>query len=203
MQLQGYLFRFGPRKASLIDPSSPLGEDRLIEQASPCRRVGRKERAMQTDVRPALEEPVITPRVHRIEVAVFLLLIIPSMILSSFVLRQGAVPFWLTAVATIFRDVGLVSLILLFAWRNRESWKSFGLTVGRGAWREIGLGVLLFVPMFFAISWLERLLVLWGCRSRRGRTRSPSPRQHRSSSSWEHCSWWWWPSPRSSSSGGI
>jgi membrane protease YdiL (CAAX protease family) len=117
---------------------------------------------MQTDIRPAAEIAGLSPRVHRIELAIFLLLIVPSMVLSFFAVRQGALPFWLTATATIFRDLGLVSLILFFAWRNRESLKSFGLTPGRGLWREIGLGVLLFVPLFFATDLLQRLFVQLG-----------------------------------------
>lgn len=113
---------------------------------------------MLTDVETA-ETTELSPRVHRWEVGVFLLLIVPSMVLSLFAVRQGAVPFWLTAVATIFRDLGLVGLIAFFAWRNRESLRSFGLQRGRGVWIEVGIGALLFLPFFYGTGLVERLFV--------------------------------------------
>jgi membrane protein YdbS with pleckstrin-like domain len=61
-----------------------------------------------------------------IEVSVFLFLIVPSMILSFFVTRQGKVSFVFVAVSTILRDLALVSLILLFVWRNREPLRVLG-----------------------------------------------------------------------------
>lgn len=113
---------------------------------------------MLTDVERA-ETSEVPPGVHRWEVSVFLLLIVPSMVLSAFAVRQGTLPFWLTAVATIFRDVGLVSLIAFFAWRNGETLRSYGLRRGRGIWREVGIGALLSVPFFYGTGLVERLFV--------------------------------------------
>ena len=80
------------------------------------------------------------------EVAVFLLLIVPSMVLSLFVIRQGQLSFVLTATATIFRDLGLVSLILFFLWRNGEPVSRAGWT-WRHPVRELIIGVA-FCPGF-------------------------------------------------------
>lgn len=108
------------------------------------------------------QRTVLPPRVHRAEVAVFLLLIVPSMVLGYFAVSQGAVDFTLTAYATILRDLGLVALILYFAWRNRESLRDLGLRWKGRAWREIGLGLVLFVPFFYVTSWVEHLFVSLG-----------------------------------------
>jgi membrane protease YdiL (CAAX protease family) len=97
------------------------------------------------------------PREQRIELAVFLFLILPSLALSFFAVKQGDMSFVLTAVATILRDLGLVGLILFFLWRNGERLSSIGWTFKRG-WRDILLGVVLFVPMFFGAAFLERAL---------------------------------------------
>jgi len=96
-------------------------------------------------------------REQLVEVVVFLFLILPSLALSFFAVKQGNMSFVLTAVATILRDLGLVGLILFFIWRNGELWSSIGWTL-RHRWRDVGLGVLLFIPMFFGAALLERVL---------------------------------------------
>jgi len=48
------------------------------------------------------------------EVSVFLFLIVPSMALSFFAVKQGDLSFELVAWATILRDAALVCLILYF-----------------------------------------------------------------------------------------
>jgi membrane protease YdiL (CAAX protease family) len=96
-------------------------------------------------------------RVQFIEVMVFLFLIVPSMVLSLFVVRQGALNFDFVAIATIVRDLSLVSLVFYFVWRNREGLKSLGWTFGRGG-REVILGIALFFPVFFAAGFLDTYL---------------------------------------------
>jgi membrane protease YdiL (CAAX protease family) len=96
-----------------------------------------------------------------VEVAVFLFLIVPSMVLSLFVVRRGNLSFVLTAVATIFRDLGLVGLILLFLWRNGENVERIGWNFRR-AGREAVLGAALFVPLFIGAALLERILLRLG-----------------------------------------
>lgn len=117
---------------------------------------------MLTDEKGFTPEAVMTPLVYRVEVGIFLMLIVPSMVLSFFAVSQGTVGFMLTASAAIFRDVGLVALILFFVWRDREPLRDLGLRWSRRSWREVALGVVLFVPFFFGTNWLERLFVSLG-----------------------------------------
>ena len=95
------------------------------------------------------------------EVAVFLFLIVPSLVLSFFAVQQGTMSFVLVAISTILRDLALVSLILFFLWRNGESVKALGWTFKHG-WREVVLGIGLFIPLTFGAAWLEQLLQLAG-----------------------------------------
>lgn len=105
-----------------------------------------------------------TLQVQLVELGVFLFLIVPSMVLSFFAFRQGSVGFTLTSIATISRDLALVCLILYFIWRNRESITAIGWTLDH-AWREVALGVVLFVPVYFGARLLERALQAAGFSS--------------------------------------
>jgi membrane protease YdiL (CAAX protease family) len=104
-----------------------------------------------------LSEVKFNPKEQLLEALVFLFLIAPSLILSFFVVKQGDMSFVLTAVSTILRDLALVSLILFFLWRNRESIRSLGWTLKNG-WKEVALGIGLFVPVTFGTAWLDRFL---------------------------------------------
>jgi uncharacterized protein len=95
-----------------------------------------------------------------LELLVFLSLIVPSMILSFFVVQQHA-GFDLIAWATILRDFSLVGLILFFLWRDREPAIRIGWTL-RGAWTEIGIGTVLYIPLLMFTSYLEQVLRLLG-----------------------------------------
>jgi membrane protease YdiL (CAAX protease family) len=96
-----------------------------------------------------------------IEVSVFLFLIVPSMALSFFAVKQGSLSFVLVAFATILRDLALVSLILFFLWRNGEPINWIGWTF-KNLWKEIGLGIGLYIPFFIAAGFLERALQVAG-----------------------------------------
>jgi uncharacterized protein len=112
---------------------------------------------MTADHQPLEEGARPGRRVQAAEIAVFLLLVVPSLSLSFFAARQGSVGFTLTAIAAILRDLALVSLILFFLWRNGEP-------VGRIGWTaadpraEIALGLALFAPVFLLTSGLDALL---------------------------------------------
>ena len=95
------------------------------------------------------------------EVLVFLFLILPSMVLSFFVIKPGNLSFALTAYSTLLRDLGLVSLIFFYLWRNREPRSRIGWNFQRLG-REAALGVALFVPFFFFTDLLETLLLSAG-----------------------------------------
>ena len=92
-----------------------------------------------------------------LEISAFLFLIVPSMALSFFAIKQGSLSFSLSAVATILRDLSLVSLILFFLWRNREPVRSIGWNF-TNFWKEFILGMILFFPFFYASGYLENAL---------------------------------------------
>jgi membrane protease YdiL (CAAX protease family) len=94
---------------------------------------------------------------NTLEVCVFLFLIVPSLALSFVGTGQGNIDFPIVALATILRDLALVSLVLFFIWRNAEPVQRIGWTLKNG-WRESALGAALFVPFFFAGSALESIL---------------------------------------------
>jgi membrane protease YdiL (CAAX protease family) len=96
-----------------------------------------------------------------VEVSVFLFLIVPSMALSFFAVKQGSLNFVLVAIATILRDLALVSLILFFLWRNGEPINWIGWTF-KNSWKEIGLGIGLYIPFFITAGFLERALQVTG-----------------------------------------
>ncbi len=96
-------------------------------------------------------------KTHILEISAFLFLIVPSMLFSFFLVRQGSVGFVLTAVSVILRDAGLVFLVLYFLWRNGEAISLIGWKKVRPV-KEIVLGVILFFPMYFAASILEQVL---------------------------------------------
>jgi len=94
-------------------------------------------------------------RVQSVELGVFLFLIVPSMVLSFAVTRQGQVSFVPVAIMTILRDLALVSLVLFFIWRNGEPFARLGW-VFRNRRADVLIGVLLFVPIFLGTALLDR-----------------------------------------------
>jgi uncharacterized protein len=95
---------------------------------------------------------------HLVEVLVFLFLIVPSMVLSFLVqTRLGGLDFVSTASAIIVRDLAMVSLVFYFIWRNGESLLDLGWTWENG-WREVFLGVVLFLPFTYGANLLESFL---------------------------------------------
>jgi uncharacterized protein len=109
----------------------------------------------------------LSRRQEATELAVFLLLIVPSLALSFAPSGQGTASFPLVAVATILRDLGLLALILLLLSRAQQPLAAIGW-VRAGAWREAGLGLLLSVPLFLGTTVLQaalRALGLSGAQS--------------------------------------
>jgi membrane protease YdiL (CAAX protease family) len=103
----------------------------------------------------------LSRREQLLEVSVFLLLIVPSMILSFFAVKQGTLSFVLTAVTTIMRDFGLLSLIFFFIWHNGERIRQIGWTF-RNGWRDIPLGIALSIPLFCGVTLFEGALQALG-----------------------------------------
>jgi membrane protease YdiL (CAAX protease family) len=98
------------------------------------------------------------------ELAVFLLLIVPSLVLSFAPSAQGTASFPLVAVATILRDLGLLALILLLIARAQQPLAAIGW-VRDGAWLEVGLGLLLSIPVFVGTLVLQAVLRALGLSS--------------------------------------
>jgi membrane protease YdiL (CAAX protease family) len=132
-----------------------------VPTTEPVGRITLKEVAMRTGLNNNKTDREMSAqfswREQFLEVSVFLFLIMPSLVFSFFAVKQGSVSFVLTAVATILRDLALVSLILFFVWRNREHVKAIGWTL-RNGWKDIALGVILFIPVFFCVGLLENAL---------------------------------------------
>ena len=87
-------------------------------------------------------------RRERIELAVFLLLIIPGMI-AGIGARCTETFIGITTV-TILRDISLVVLVLYFAWTNGERPAAFGLTT-RKLPLEIAIGIVLYAAVWLAL----------------------------------------------------
>lgn len=101
---------------------------------------------------------------QKVELGIFLLLLLPSIIFSFFAIKRGSVSFVITAFATILRDVSLVGLLLFFLWKNSEPFRLLGWRV-KNQWQEVIIGVLLFVAMYFGASLLEGVLMSAGFSS--------------------------------------
>jgi membrane protease YdiL (CAAX protease family) len=99
----------------------------------------------------------LTKRGQVIEILIFISLILPAIILSSFQDSEVEADFIRVSISTIFKDISLVALILFFIWRNKEPVQSIGWSFKNG-WIEIGLGLLLFFPMIYAAGFLENIL---------------------------------------------
>ncbi len=97
------------------------------------------------------------------ELWVFLFLIVPSMAISLFAIRPGTIGFTLAAWAVILRDLALVFLIMFFLWRNGEPWGKIGWKFDH-FWREVALGVVLYIPFFAGVTALEWLFLHAGLR---------------------------------------
>jgi len=105
--------------------------------------------------------PWPSPMKQLIEVLVFLFLILPSMFLSLFVVRQGGVGFVFIAVSVILRDLSLIFLVLYFMWRNGEPLQRIGWSFKKRR-RDIILGIVLFVPVFYGAALLDKTLISAG-----------------------------------------
>jgi membrane protease YdiL (CAAX protease family) len=113
------------------------------------------------DMQDALGAPENVWKERFAEVSVFLFLIVPSMVLSFFVTNQGSVDFVIVAVYTIFRDLALVSLVLLFTWRNGEPSTVLGWRFQHST-RNVAEGLVLYLPMLVVISLVDSTLMKMG-----------------------------------------
>jgi membrane protease YdiL (CAAX protease family) len=96
-------------------------------------------------------------KIQLIEVVVFLLLILPSMLLSSAVAEPENLTFLIVAGSTMLSDIPLLCLVVYFVWRNEEPFQAIGLTL-RSWWKEAILGAVLFIPLALGMGLVGRLI---------------------------------------------
>jgi membrane protease YdiL (CAAX protease family) len=104
---------------------------------------------------PATDHP--DRKVQIIEVAVFLFLIVPPMATSFLIDGQSDVGFKTGAAFSMLSDLGLISLVFYFIWRNGEPLRSIGLT-RRNLSKEVVWGLALFFPIMYGTNQLSNVL---------------------------------------------
>lgn len=102
------------------------------------------------------------------EVSVFLLLIVPSMIVSFFALKGEKLSFPILAFSVIFRDIALTCLVVFFLWRNGEPLSRIGWNF-TGLKKEAALGAGLFLPVLFGESLIQKVFQGFGLSSNMSR----------------------------------
>ena len=102
-----------------------------------------------------LEQP--NRKIQLIEVAVFLSLILPSLVLSFLTAKQTDLRFLEVAIGSILNNLALLSLVLYFMWRNREPVERIGWNLDHLP-QEVAWGLILFVPAVFGGNLLKDLL---------------------------------------------
>ncbi len=103
-------------------------------------------------------------RVQFLELTVFVVLFLPTLVLSYFEQGLDEASFAFAAFATIFHNVALVGLILYFLWRNGEPLTRIGWMPSRWA-GEAGLGLILFIPFAAVTGLFEELFLKMGLSS--------------------------------------
>lgn len=100
---------------------------------------------------------VIGRRQQFLEVAVFLFLVLPSMALAFLSFTPDKLSFSVVALANILRDLSLLCLVLYFVWRNGEGFAAVGWRF-LGAWREVVVGIWLFLPIYVVTALVGGML---------------------------------------------
>jgi membrane protease YdiL (CAAX protease family) len=96
-----------------------------------------------------------------VEVAVFLLLLAPSLIFSAASGIPDDANFSVVAGSTIIQDIAFLALALYFVWRDGRGLTPIGWTAKHPG-KEVLLGVLLFVPFYFGVIAMEHVLQTLG-----------------------------------------
>lgn len=110
---------------------------------------------------PPGEDSAPTRKGQLIEILVFLSLIVPSLIISLFTTTRECLSFPSLALATIFRDLALVGLILYFLWRNGEPRVRIGWARPFPV-KELAVGLFIFIPFFAGAGLLATYLAKAG-----------------------------------------
>ncbi len=114
-----------------------------------------------------MDEPAIRSEGRRkelFEVAIFLLLIVPSMIISYLAFGKAKFGFSFLAISVILRDIALTCLVVFFLWRDGEPLARLGWKFTRLK-QEAALGVALFLPILFGETIIQKVFEWFGLTS--------------------------------------
>jgi membrane protease YdiL (CAAX protease family) len=103
----------------------------------------------------AAHSPTVKEQIY--EVLTFCFLIVPGLAFSFVAGPTVKENFLLGIFGVMLSDLALVTLVLFFLWHNGEKLRRVGW-VSKGYFGEIILGVALFVPLVFAMSFLQSWL---------------------------------------------
>jgi uncharacterized protein len=98
-----------------------------------------------------------TRRRQAIEATAFIVVIIPAIYLSLIALRSANAAFPTVALVVTLRDVAVIALILFLLRRNHERPSRIGWRAPQ-PYREVGIGLVLFVPMYYGLGYLTGFL---------------------------------------------
>jgi membrane protease YdiL (CAAX protease family) len=100
-----------------------------------------------------------TPRFREqlFEVLTFCFLIVPGLAFSFTAGPFLKENFLLGVSGVVLSDLALVTLVCFFLWHNGEKFSRIGWT-SKGYVREIIIGILLYVPLIYALSFAEKWL---------------------------------------------
>jgi membrane protease YdiL (CAAX protease family) len=96
-------------------------------------------------------------REQLLEVLTFCFLIVPGLAFSFTAGTALKENFLLGVLGIVLSDLALVSLVSFFIWRNRERFARIGW-VSKGYVTEILIGVVLYFPLVYALSFIENWL---------------------------------------------
>jgi uncharacterized protein len=119
--------------------------------------------AVDSELADANAERGARSRRERLELLVFLLLVVPPIALGA-VAEVSRQAFTITSLATIVHDVALCALILFFLWTAGERFSAIGWTTHRLG-REIALGAALYPPVLIVITAAGWLVQAAGLRA--------------------------------------
>jgi membrane protease YdiL (CAAX protease family) len=101
------------------------------------------------------------------EVLTFCFLILPGLAFSFTAGPALKENFLLGVVGVMLSDLALVTLVCFFLWHNGEKFAGIGWIL-KGYQKEIVLGVLLYFPLVYGLSFVEELLQSAGLVSTKG-----------------------------------
>jgi len=101
------------------------------------------------------------------EVLAFCFLILPGLAFSFSAGPSSKENFLPGVIGVMLSDLALVTLICFFLWHNSESFTRIGWAL-KGYEKEIVLGIVLYFPLVYGLSFVEELLQSAGLASTKG-----------------------------------